>query len=176
MIILVDPVYNPNFRKDILSSTLLSPGITVSKFIGAPGTPTNMQNFIGNEFQLARNLYLHAEAVRIINENNNFKNIRIIPTEVSSLGQVVAYQVISKDGQVDISTSFDVAEFWKDYINYDKLDLAYDQFNPDDTLSVSIIVSMPLVPSSFDISFSGVIQTSYNNEVQVTNELIEYSL
>jgi len=175
MIILVDPLYNPNFRENIQSSTPLGPGITMAKFLGAPGTPSTMQDYSGNEFQLARNLYLHAEAMRVIHESKNFSTIRVVPTDLQSTGTIVGYQVIGKDGKVDIPQSFDVAEFWKDYINYNKIQLWYDHFNPDGSLSVSIILHMPSVPTSFDISFTKTIETVYNDSTQAVNELIEYS-
>jgi len=175
MIILVDPLYNPNFRSAIESSTPLGPGITVAKFIGAPGTPSTMQDYKGSEFQLARNLYLQAEAMRIVHDNKNFNSIRLVPTDVQTNGQIVGYQVVGKDGNVDIPQTFDVAEFWKDYINFEKIQLWYDHFNPDGSLSVSILLHMPSVPESFDVSFSGQIETLYNNYVQATNELVEFS-
>jgi len=51
----------------------------------------------------------------------------------------------------------------------------YDHFNPDGSLSVSILLHMPSVPKSFDVTFSGQIETLYNNYVQATNELVEFS-
>jgi len=176
MIILVDPIYNPNFRSEFTSETKLGPGITMSKFLGARGTPTNIQAFRGQEQQLARNLYLHAEAMRVIAETSAFNSIRLVATEMSNVGTKVAYQVLGRNGKVDLQSSFDVAEFWKDYINYNKIQLAYDTYDPDGSVSVSIVLEFPSVPQSFDVRFTSTVETVFNNKVQANNELIEYTI
>ena len=68
MIILADPVYNPDLQSEINSATKLAPGITIAKFLGAYGdrTPFNHVVSKGSRLQIARNLYLQAEAMRII--------------------------------------------------------------------------------------------------------------
>ena len=48
MMILVDPVFNPNFAGQISSATKLGPGITVAKFLGAYGDRTPF-DFVGDE-------------------------------------------------------------------------------------------------------------------------------
>ena len=58
MIILVDPVYNPNFQDSISSATRLAPGVTIAKFLGAYGDRTTLTHIATNaeRFQIARNL------------------------------------------------------------------------------------------------------------------------
>ena len=59
MIILVDPVYNPEFQSSINSATRLAPGVTIAKFLGAYGDRTSF-NHVESEStrkQIARNLY-----------------------------------------------------------------------------------------------------------------------
>lgn len=88
-------------------------------------------------------------------------------------GRAIVYQLIDRDGNPDPKKSFDLAEFWKDYIDYDKLTLDYDTFDPDESLNVSIILEMPEVPVDFDVSFGYGLETTYNGEVQTINELLE---
>ena len=93
--------------------------------------------------------------MRMINGNIDlFNKVRLVvsegiykagPTEtlsgdtlLKSKGELVYYQVIGNDGSVDLETTFDVAEYWKDYADYDELRLDYDSYNPDDSLTVQI--------------------------------------
>jgi hypothetical protein len=178
MIILVDPLYNPNFKTAITSGTKLTSSITVSKFLGAVGTPTTIeeQTAQGTDLnQLARNLYLHAEAIKMVNETSAFNNITLIPSEVIyPEGKIVYYHVVDKQGKVSLSASFDVAEFWKDFINFNKITLSYDEYNSDGSLFVSIGLEMPSVPTSFDVTFSKSIATEFNGNIKSSTQLIEY--
>ena len=56
MIILPDPVYNPNFLSSITSSTKLGPGVTLAKFLGAPGSRLQFERISGDKNQIARNI------------------------------------------------------------------------------------------------------------------------
>jgi hypothetical protein len=192
MIILVDPVYNPNFQDSISSATRLAPGVTIAKFLGAYGdrTPLNHISTNAERFQIARNLYLHAEAIRTINGNTtHFNDVRLIVSEglyrpggLESLdsvtekkynGRLCYYQVIDREGNIDFEKTFDVAEFWKDNINYEQLTLDYDTYNPDGSLTAQIGLEFPNIPESFDARFNKKIQTVFNNQLQKNNELIE---
>lgn len=192
MIVLVDPVYNPEFQTNITSLTKLAPGITVAKFLGAYGdrTPFNHVTSESKRKTIARNLYLQAEAMRIINGNiENFNDIRLIVSEgvydlkdiddgdevmeKKSDGRLVYYQVIGQDGKINLEQTFDVAEYWKDYINFGKLYLDYDNYNPDGSITAQIGLEFPQAPTSFDISFSGDVGTYFNNELMSSDELIE---
>ena len=192
MIVLVDPVYNPEFQSSINSATRLAPGVTIAKFLGAYGDRTSF-NHVESEStrkQIARNLYLQSEAMRIINGNTkNFSKVRLIVSEglydlksadagndtmtKKSDGRLVYYQVIDREGKIDLEKTFDVAEYWKDYINFDTLYLDYDTYNPDKTLTGQIGLEFPTVPSSFDITFKNNVDTYFNNELTSKNELVE---
>lgn len=191
MIILADPVYNPENQETINSSTKLSPGITIAKFLGAYGDRTAFNHIEGlwTRRQIARNLYLHAEAMKIINESSLFTDIRLIvsegilqPKESSyyggiidekRFGQLVYYQVIDKEGNIDFEKTFDIAEYWKDYIKFDTLYLDYDSYNLDGSLSAQIGLKFPPVPSTFDVTLKNNIETYYNNNLMSKNELVE---
>ena len=192
MIILVDPVFNPNFAGQISSATKLGPGITIAKFLGAYGDRTPF-DFVGDEetrLSTARQLYLQAEMMRVIQGNIElFNDIRLIvsegiyragPTETLSgdcekknKGQLIYSQVINQDGNIDIETTFEIAEYWKDYTTYEKLILDYDTYNPDGSLTAQIGVEMPVVGETFDANFSKKVETVYNNVLQSAKELVE---
>ena len=84
MMILVDPVFNPNFAGQISSATKLGPGITVAKFLGAYGDRTPF-DFVGDEatrLSIARQLYLQSEMMRVIQGNTElFNDVRLIVSE-----------------------------------------------------------------------------------------------
>ena len=88
-------------------------------------------------------------------------------------GQTVVYQLIDKNGKSDPRKSFDLAVFWKDYLDYDKLTLDYDTYDPSGELTCSLILEMPKVPDTYDVSYSYGLETTYNGEVQTKNELLE---
>lgn len=88
-------------------------------------------------------------------------------------GRAIVYQLIDKNGKTDPQKTFDLAVFWKDYINYDKLTLDYDTFDPSGELTSQIILEMPKVPESWDVKFKFDIETTYNGELQTKNELLE---
>lgn len=192
MIILTDPAYNPNLQSQITSATNLAPGISIAKFLGAYGdrTPFNHVATSEERLQIARNLYLHAQAMRLINNNtDHFNDVRLIVSEgiykggpdelldtmtiLKSTGQLVYYQVIDRKGKIDFEKTFDVAEYWKDFLDYDALYLDYDTYNPDGSLCGQIGLKMPFVPEDFEVSFKKEVETYYNNQLMSKNEIVE---
>ena len=197
MIILPDPVYNPNFLDgdSISSRTKLAPGVTIAKYLGAYGdkTPFSHIGTAEERKQIARNLYLHAEMYRTINGNTElFNDVRLIVSEgiykggpletvggdniKKQNGRVVVYQVIDREGKIDHATTYDIAKYWKDYCFYDKLTLDYDIYNPDGSLTSQIVVEMADVPESFDVNFKLQIATNYNGKLLSGGELAEVKL
>jgi hypothetical protein len=194
MTILVDPKYNPNFMtpEDINSGTKLSSGVTIAKFLGAYGdrTPFNHVGIAADRQQIARQLYLHAELIRTISANtSHFNDIRLIvsegiykggPSETiagdnlkKSDGRTVVYQVIDRKGIISNEKTFDVAEYWKDYVTYEKITLDYDTYAPSKILTASIMVEMPPVDSTFNPTFGYNLGTQMNGVSVSENELIE---
>lgn len=193
-IILADPVYNPNFLdpSSISSGTKLARGVTIAKFLGAYGdkTPFTWIHYSTKRLQIARNLYPHAEMYRMINGNTElFSDVRLIISEgiyaggvfevtggdnlKKSDGRMVVYQVIGRDGKIDHEKTFEIAEYWKDYVNYESLTLEYDTLNPDNSMTSQIVVEMPEVPESLDVKFSNKLATTYNTALISTDELVE---
>jgi len=191
-ILVVDPIYNPNLVATITSATKLGPGISIAKFLGAYGDRTTF-NHIGTKKEreaIARQLYLQAEMMRMINGNIDlFNKVRLVvsegiykagPTEtlsgdtlLKSKGELVYYQVIGNDGIVDLETTFDVAEYWKDYADYGEIRLDYDSYNPDGTLTAQIGIQMPTIGKSFNVNFVKQIKTFFNGNLQSDGELVE---
>ena len=194
--IVPDANYNPNFADTIDSGLKLSPGVSLSKFLGSKGNPCSLttikkyQTDQDARKQLARNLYLHAELFRMINSNTDmFKDVRLVviegvyrggPLETvagdnikKQDGELVVYRLIDESGQIDFERTFDLAEYWKDYGNYNKITLEYDNWNPDGSLTAQIAIEVPKVPEDFTVYFKGEVETNYNGQLFAKNELIE---
>lgn len=147
--------------------------------------------------QIARNLILHANILQSVIGLEDFSQHRLIvaegiyepnplfqngqyvgerPSGVLELrrtGQAVVYQLIDKNGKTDPRKTFDLAVYWKDYIDYDKLTLDYDTYDPNGDLTCQIVIETPKVPTSFELSYAYNLETKYNGELQTKNELLE---
>jgi len=194
MIYLPDPIYNPNFFNDINSSTKLGPGISIIKFLGAKGSRLQFERIKFDKFQIARNLYLHAELIKKTTVNSDFDDYRLVVAEgiyvpaeketvtaqsvndLKQSGRAVVYQLYGTNGKIDFSKSFDLAVYWKDYCDYEKIILDYDTYDPSGEPSCQIVAVMPNVPESFDISFQRKVETTFNTKLQSSNELVEILL
>lgn len=194
MIYLPDPIYNPNFLNDINSSTKLGPGISIIKFLGAKGSRLQFERIKFDKFQIARNLYLHAELIKKTTVNSDFDDYRLVVAEgiyvpaeketvttqsvndLKQSGRAVVYQLYGTNGKIDFSKSFDLAVYWKDYCDYEKIILDYDTYDPSGEPSCQIVAIMPNVPESFDISFQRKVETTFNTKLQSSNELVEILL
>jgi len=191
-LILVDPIYNPQLVSNVTSQTKLAPGVTIAKFLGAYGDRTNFRHirFEEDRKQIARNLYMHALALNSINGNTtHFNDVRVIvseglyrggPTEEVSGqtkakrdGELIYYQVIDRDGNIDFEKTFDVAVYWKDNISFNEMYLDYDTYNPDGTLTAQIGLEMPKISETFEANFKRGISTWFNNNMQSDGELVE---
>lgn len=88
-------------------------------------------------------------------------------------GRAIVYQLIDKNGKTDPRKTFDLASYWADYMDYDKITLDYDTFDPNDDLTCQIVVETPEVPSSYEVKYQYKIATTYNGELQSEGDLIE---
>ena len=195
--LLVDAKYNPVFQDTITSKTKLASGISMAKFLGGDNDPVTLTHIIDDDQKvlLAKQYVLHAEVMRTINSKDatkEFKDFRLQVVEglyraeegenldvsdglnyLMSRGLAVVYELIGLDGKIAIEKTFDLAVYWKDNIQFDKMILDYDNYNPDNTLNAQIILVMPEVISPWTVTFNNNIETRYNNINQVTNELLE---
>ena len=114
--------------------------------------------------KLQDNCIYKQEMMRVIQGNTElFNDVRLIISEgiyragssgtlvddtlAKSKGELVYYQVIGKDGTIDFEKTFDIAEYWKDYTNYDELRLDYDTYNCQDgtlTASIGVLLVAPM--------------------------------
>ena len=88
-------------------------------------------------------------------------------------GEAVVYQLIDKNGKTDPRKTFDLAVYWKDYIDYDMLTLDYDTYDVSGALTCQIVIEIPAIPEDYDVTYKYDIQTLFNGQLQTANELLE---
>ena len=88
-------------------------------------------------------------------------------------GEAIVYQLIDQNGKTDPRKTFDLAVYWSDYADYDKITLDYDTFDPNGELVCQIVVETPKVPESYDVKFKYLVATKYNGALQSEGDLIE---
>ena len=191
-------LYNPElqFAKygKITGKTKLARGISLAKFLGGYGDPVTLDHVTDDteRLKIARNLYAHAEFVKTVQEHLEKSNHhRIVVAEglykkqsgevldpdslnyLAARGQVIVYEIRDRKGDIDHETTFDIAQFAKDYTNFDKMILDYDSYNPDDSLNAQLIIQMPPVNADWNMRFRNDFETRYNNFTQANGELVE---
>jgi hypothetical protein len=193
MIYTPDPLYNPEFQKEINGRTKLAQGITISKFMGGYGDQWTINHIINrsDRLEIAKHLYMQAQAMRIAaTDQGQFADLRLIvaegwyragPNEVlnpssinykMSQGRAVVYELIDNEGEIDLGKTFDLAVYWKDNLKFEKLILDYDIYDPDGSLNAQIILVMPELDSTWNATFKNEVETRFNNYIQ-GQELIE---
>ena len=165
----------------------------MATFLGGRGDGTTLNHFTDpvQRGQVARNLYMQAYAMSTIRDSQRFANYRLIvdeglykpgPTEIvtpgsindlAQTGRAIAYKIFNSAGVEDLSTLFDVAIYWKDFILFEKLICDYDIYNPDGSLDFQLILVMPEISTDWSGSFTKKLETNYNGNSQTTGELIE---
>lgn len=188
-----DPKYNPNFLDRITIRTRLAPGVQIAKFFGtADPTPLDFIRSSAERLKLARQLYLHAEVIRSIQTNEaDFADFRlnivegiyrpgptetVTPGSINELklkGRAVVYSLVNSDGMHDNSIMFDLAEYWKDTLYFEKLILAYDNYGTDNDIKAYIVLIMPEITADWTGTFNGEVQTTYNGNLVTQGELVE---
>lgn len=190
----IAPEFNPAKQGIITSKTELENGVTMAKFLGGFGNPINFDHVTTNAKRLAiaTNLTLHAQLLRSLAVNeDDFDDYRLIVAEgvykaytdevitpgsindLKSKGQAVVYQLRNREGTIAYEKTWELADWWKDSVKFQKLILDYDTYDPQGVLSAQIIVVMPEVISGGIGTFSNTVETRFNNFVQSTNELVE---
>lgn len=192
----VDPSFDPNKASTIDASTILGKGIRLAKFLGALGEKVTLSHIptIKEKYAIARQFALQAMAVKTVNENSGeFKDHRLVVVEGlykkadgetltpgslndrATRGEVVVYELHDASGKLDFDKTFELATYWKDSLQFDKLTLSYDTFDPSGELTVQLILTMPPIDENYNVTtgkFSNQIETLFNNKTQ-GNELIE---
>jgi hypothetical protein len=186
----VDPRFDPAGADQILASTKLARGISLSQFLYGKGDPGKLDPELRLEQrkQLVRNLIPQANLVHRIRDNQDiFKgyNIEIIegvyvkePQEtitpdgildLRTQGRAVVYEMIGPNGVIDKDKTFDLAVWLANNIRYDKIILDYDELDPrggGEDVNVQIIVIMPVVNADFTAKFKMETETLFNNKSQ----------
>ena len=173
------------------SGTPLNDGITVGNFL--KGTTLDHIPEISDRIQIARNLLPQAQILKAIGENTKrFSNHKLVVIEglykadpeeqmtesesntnfLATTGRSVVYELRRND-KTDNEKTFELARYLQVYHKiYDKLILDYDTYNQGE-LNVQIIIEMPVIPSNYNVSFTGASETRFNNNVQAVGQLVE---
>lgn len=182
-------------KSTITPGTLLADGVPLSTFIAGEGdrSTINHVTIAADRQQLARNLQLQAQVLQYVNRGPRSKfaeyTLKVIegiykpgPQETSTAGSLnelaaqgrcVVYELINNStGKVDNTKTFELATSLKNVIQYDKLILDYDHFNPDGSINVQLIVVTPNLSDKYAASYKFDLETRYNNNVQ-SAELVE---
>jgi hypothetical protein len=183
----------------ITPSTKLAPGVPISVFLTGSGVKSTFNNIASEteKKQIARNLQIHAYILNTVNQTNYgpFADYTLdvvqgyyapgpaeTPTpgsinDLATKGRAVVYELISNvTGKVDLQKTFDLAVYWKDNIQYDKLILDYDTYNPDGSLSVQIVILTPEITAAYTALFTRQIETLFNNQIQSSSDLLELTI
>ena len=197
--IVPDAQYDPTFQPSITGRTRLAQSITLSKFLGSYSDPNTLNHLTNaDKLLLAKQYYLHAQVLQSINSSpglrgvKGFEKFRMIVSEgyyregpdedldvtdginyLKTNGRAVVYELIGQNGKIAFDKTFDLAVYLKNNINYDKLILSYDSYNPDGSLHVDIVLIMPEIISPWNVTYNKIIETRFNNSVQTTGELLE---
>ena len=191
---IVDQNYNPEFQEKITARTKLAPGITMAKFLAGYGDNANMNHITRDieRLKLAKQYYLHGQVMRTIATNKaEFENFRLVvaegyyrkaPAEVLqegsindslSKGYAVVYELLDSHGFNATEKTYDLAVFWKDTLQFEKMILDYDTYDPNGSLNAQIILIMPKIQDPWYVNYDNDLETRFNNYVQATDELVE---
>ena len=179
---------------DIKARTEIEHGITIAKFLGGYGDSITFDHVTKLEDRLviARNLYLHGQVMKsIMIDDDEYDEYRLVvaegiyragPNEIlteggindlKSKGRCVVYELRNRRGEIDKKKTFDLAVWWKDSLQFEKMILSYDTYNVGASITAQIILIMPEVKSDYIATYKNEIETRFNNYVQSTNELVE---
>ena len=84
--------------------------------------------------------------------------------------------MINDKGLVDLPKTFELAEYWKNSLRFEKLILDYDSYNVDKSLSAQVMVVMPNITETYEPEYKNQIETRYNNNIQSKSDLVEIKL
>lgn len=187
-----NPLFNPDFQPTITPRTKLGVGISMAKFLSGNDRQQSVNHLSAIDMRrLAKQYSMHAKAMSFIQNSPKFSRVRLVVAEgyyrqltgenldvdsinyYLSTGQAVIYEVINMEGEIDHEMTFDVAEAMINNIEFYKLVLSYDTYNPDNSLTSQICLIMPRIVDPWTVTYKNNYETRFNNFVQGTNELIE---
>ena len=64
----------------------------------------------------------------------------------------------------------------EDNTEFEKITLAYDTFNPDESLTTQLIITTPIIANGWEVRYKNEIETTFNENVTTTGEFTEISI
>ena len=191
--IAVDPRFNPNTKSEITMKTLLAPGVPMSKFVASYGDPFTLSHITSQDERksIARNLIPQAEVLNLFLMLKRFNGYNLVVAEglykpepdenyesgglkdLAQQGRVVSYELYNTKGEHALEKLYDLAVYLKDNIQYDKLILSYDNYDPSGNISGQITIVQPVIGEDFSGKFKMEIATHFNDKEQSSSDLIE---
>ena len=193
--------YIPITSSTVISRTTpIAEGVYLSRYLGGTGQQGRLsQVSTSRRQQIARNLQPNAEIFRRIrsNRDNDFRNHRLVvaeglyqPTDAEqafsgwstsinklrSEGRAAVYELHDSNGLIDVAKTFDLAVYLKTVTVFEKLILDYDTYDVDGSLNAQIIIVMPELNLTYEVSDGGFtkdVETRYNGSVMSSTDLLE---
>jgi hypothetical protein len=186
--------YNPEFQSKITNKTKLAIGVTMAKFLGGYGSASNMNHISDDNerMKIAKQYTMQANVMRkVMTNQSKFNEYRLVVAEglykkapnetieidsindLKSKGRAVVYELRDLNGNIAHEKTFDLAVYLKDNLEFEKMILSYDSYNPDRSIVTQLIIIMPEIIPAWTVTYKNEIQTMYNNNVQTNGELVE---
>ena len=178
----------------ITSSTQLTKNIRLGRFLSAEGFSATLPQIVqsGTDTQqVARNLAHFATILQTFNDNvEDFSGFELYVTEgvyipykdeqyttggpldIAREGRRIVFEVRDESG-MDLEQTFEAATWLAANTAFEELTLDYDTYNGPNNLNARIVMTINNIPSTFIQTFNKKVKTSFNNEIQATNEIME---
>lgn len=196
--LIVEKKFNINDYSVIIPNTLITKGVSYGQFLFGKGSPGDYDQSMSldDKKQILRNLIPHANFLKRVRDNSsefdgyNLEIVEGIYTkdiyedgseetltpngllDLRTKGQCVVYELMNEDGALDLDKTFELATWMVSNVNFDKLILDYDQYDPSDELNAQIVMVTPAIPGSYKATFKREVETHYNGKKQ-GNELMK---
>lgn len=185
---------------EITRTTPIAEGVYLSRYLGGTGQQGRLSQIsITRRQQIARNLQPNAEIFRRIRSNreSDFSSHRLVvaeglyqptdaemafagwPTSINKLrseGRAAVYELRNSNGLIDVAKTFDLAVYLKTVTVFEKLILDYDTYDVDGSLNAQIIIVMPELNLTYEVSNGGFtkdVETRYNGSIMSSTDLLE---
>lgn len=193
--------YIPITSSTVISRTTpIADGVYLSRYLGGIGQQGRLSQIsTTRRQQIARNLQPNAEIFRRIrsNRDTDFSNHRLVvaeglyqPTDAEqafagwdtsinklrSEGRAAVYELHDSNGLIDVAKTFDLAVYLKTLTVFQKLILDYDTYDVDGSLNAQIIIVMPELSLTYEVSDGGFtkdVETRYNGSIMSSSDLLE---
>jgi hypothetical protein len=96
--------------------------------------------------------------------------------KLKSEGRAAVYELHDSSGSIDVAKTFDLAVYLKTVTVFEKLILDYDTYDVDGSLNAQIIIVMPELSSSYEVTSGGFnkdVETRYNGSIMSSSDILE---